>query len=148
MTSDPERQYLDLLAATVAARGHAVQGVGGAGVVPWAYTIGLWPTCPELLVTGIDARAITPVLNHAAAECRSGAVETGTLINGLADGYALMFLPIPDAAADPHFAAARRYHDGPFEAWQLVWPDTDGRFPWQDRYNPRMRQPLVGTPPS
>lgn len=95
---------------------------------------------PEFLVTGpISQDAGYWIVNEAARLYDAGKL-------GLGDRPAGEFLenyPVRIIEADPHAAqmnmAYEVYMDnapaGPFEAWQIIWPDLDGRWPGDEGFS-------------
>ena len=125
---------------------------------PFAYTVGLsGPRFghPELLVVGLGRDTAQIVLTDLCERVRDGQrLHAGQRISHLLqdiDGGAVQveLLRVDDAADHraPLSAANRLYgHDGPIDALQVVWPDTNHRFPWDPGYDGAMRamQPLLG----
>ena len=110
-----------------------------AGVPKFSYTVGLWHHFeqPEVIVFGLDVEAADEVARFAHGEKHEG----------LMVGFAARFLDVPDEAAQAHLgAAAWAYQDQPFRSVQLVWPDKEKRWPWQDGVRQGFRdvQPLLG----
>lgn len=115
-----------------------------------SYSVGLWESFgqPEVLVVGLDP-AVAADLLEAIADANDGG-ETfapGTRHAGLLQGYQVRFLPLPPAAVAEHLGVAVWAHDGaPFQAVQLVYPDKQGRWPWDPAAREAFRdnQPVYG----
>ncbi|MFC3241248.1 DUF4262 domain-containing protein [Gordonia humi] len=127
----------------------AVTGVyGDETSAPIAYTSGLTELGrPELVVTGVEPEYAGPVLNEAAAR----AVLTpdfgpGSRIEHLrsTNGYPLTAIGVIDTSA---LRITKLVFGQSFVAVQLVWPDRDGRLPWDRGYDLAPdEQPLLGVP--
>jgi hypothetical protein len=120
----------------------------------YAYTIGFTTTFgrPEVAIFGLQAVAARGLLGmiadqHAGGvELPVGAVFVGLLENDLP----CALLPIDlDEHGDlfPDAAALLGRTGEPWELLQFVWPDRNGRLPWDAEYDQRLRvaQPIVGS---
>lgn len=130
--------------------GWAVQGVlpeADQPGVPFGYTVGLTAKdLPELVIYGLPPRTASAILNTAARRMtESGPFSPGDRISPPSDG--------PDVAVidvvDTDVLTMIEHFYGPSRALQLVWPDEQGRFPWQNGYDiPADAQPLAGPAPT
>ncbi|MFP5218882.1 MAG: DUF4262 domain-containing protein [Actinomycetes bacterium] len=119
-----------------------VDGPDGA-----ASTVGLTPRgLPELVVLGLPTDVGGALLHDLAERLLSGdlageGVGDGEPIDGLLDGRAPVLLTVdrdlPSPAAEVYGTARLR---------QLVWPDADGRMPWDDGFAHPDLQPLLADP--
>jgi hypothetical protein len=146
MTTDPQTiAWLDQedahLAQVIRARRWAVQYVGpgdGTHEPAFAYTIGLFGLGhPELVVV-----SLSPTVAHAFLEEVAELVADGRdLVPGEVlpvanqePGLVVEELPNPGEVV----LAANRFYQRPVEysvpAYQLTWPDLDGRYPWDEGY--------------
>ena len=127
---NPELTYADYLDTVIAPlvrrNGWAVQGVGGRQ--PFAYTVGL-SVCglPELVVTGLpDARAAR-LLNEVARRGLHDELFSGQRVP--TSGPHVHVLAV--ARPHDHLLTATALYGKAVRALQLVWPDDQGRYPWQ-----------------
>lgn len=114
---------------------HVVK-VGGDDEDPtFAFTIGLTRNYghPELILFGLPFDAMHTVLDMAGAAIKSGGrFEAGATTDELLEDYACTFVTFPRSAYRDHLGyASWFYGDEAFAALQCVWPDRDGRYPWQ-----------------
>lgn len=102
---------------------------------PFAYTVGRTAKGrPELLITGpLPTLVAGTLLNDAAALDDETPLEPGDVEGLLAGGY-LMHAVEADPVAGEMFQAISFYDEADVTALQLVWPDGDGAFPWDDGY--------------
>jgi hypothetical protein len=152
----------DVLANTYAAidrNGYELVSVLGSGAHPsWQYTIGL-PHFgyPELLIIGIAPEHGAAVIDHIWDLMLDG--EPPSL--GFDEphdlgGIPFRVLPVPNEVWNETglFGMAANYWSSLDEmpamtyetlAWQVVWPDDDGWFPWHDEFDLSLRrlQPLL-----
>lgn len=143
--------YLDDLRAKIGRYGHAVQQVGGSpGSAVWSYTIGLRAVgLPELVIVGgVAGQAQQQILNDLAARMRVGdELPIGQRDRAVLDGVDVTYVEVTDTTAEV-FAIANQVQSS-FRALQVVWPDTENRFPWEPGYAfAPGAQPLLGEPPS
>lgn len=117
--------------------------LGNSAVAPFSYTVGLtargWD---ELLITGLPADVADVFIRNAVDEQEtSGAFRAGDRTEALTESGSVVFIRVRDRTG---LTAAERML-GEFEALQLVWPDSSGRFPWDAGCgNPPEGQPLLG----
>ncbi|MCI4674174.1 DUF4262 domain-containing protein [Candidatus Mycolicibacterium alkanivorans] len=134
--------FLDVIRAKIAKRGWAVQYVEDPRM-PFAYTAGMTGLLlPELLMTNVSPARAARVLNGVA----------GLLVDGLelwpGRQVSLPGGPLVEVVEvdqpDVHLPAAVALH-GPIRAFQLVWADGRGRWPWAaDFCDQESRQPVLG----
>ncbi|MGK2883061.1 MAG: DUF4262 domain-containing protein [Mycobacterium sp.] len=142
------QDYLDeVVSELIRAHGWAIQYVQDERM-PFAYTIGLARMgLPELLVTGLPPTKAGWVLNGCAEfivrddrPWKPG--ETVSSPFGVAP-LRLVEVEHPDV----HLPAAVTLQ-GPIQALQLVWPDSDGHAPWCPEFNEgRGGQAVLGIAP-
>ncbi|WP_353612212.1 DUF4262 domain-containing protein [Mycobacterium sp. M26] len=134
--------YLDVVRAKIDKRGWAVQYVEDPRM-PFAYTAGMTAYgLPELLMTNVSPARAARVLNGSAQRLLDGMT--------LAPGQQVRLPGGPLAEVvevdhpDVHLPVAVAIH-GPLRAFQLVWADGRGRWPWSaDFCDQESRQPVVG----
>ena len=122
----------------------------------FAYTVGLYHSFrhPELIVVGLPPEVAHNVLNIAGEAIRRGmryseAVQTSDLF----EDRACRFRRMPEGQYPNYLGWDLWFYDGPaFPALQLIWPDQEGRWPWEPTVDPGVReiQPVIedeGDPP-
>ncbi len=122
--------YLDELRRAMRDHGWAVQFVEH-DKRPLAYTVGLHSRgLPELLITGLNPRVSTRVLN--------------SIAHMIVDDRFLMEVVEVDHP-EVHLKFAVEMCGPDLRALQLVWADNWGRFPWEAGWSQgRRRQPVLG----
>lgn len=148
-------EYLDRVRAGIVEFGWMIQHVGATSIdeTPWSYTVGLAEKkLPELIIVGpLHHEVSHEILNTAAKMMRDkGAFTPGEPIHELAN-VAFVAITVTDVLGE-HFAIARRIQGGATltlaGALQLVWPDSAGRFPWDEGASNVDAQPLLGSRPT
>jgi len=135
----------------IAAHGWAVTAVLPApGEAPYAYTAGLTAIgAPELVITGLDHVVAHVLLNDAAQRVHQHHARWHhhQKLHDLLLGYdAVVIDGTGHELIEPNTAYAR-YGADQVRLQQIVWPDPDGRFPWQAGYRyPATVQPLLNPP--
>ncbi|AIZ63143.1 hypothetical protein PK28_04570 [Hymenobacter sp. DG25B] len=115
----------------------------------FAYTIGLWKNFnhPEIIVFGLPTDTMHWMLNDAAELIQK---ENPITVN--ADNYNILsegpvqFRPVESSNIPDYFGYARWFYEyGDFPAVQLVWPDNQARFPWNEGFDERYEfdQPVL-----
>jgi len=115
----------------------------------FAYTIGLYEKFghPEIICFGLSTELLSSILNQACSLIREGKkLTTGVLYPGFILRYEVQLLEVDKAFYPDYMGYGMWYYDGQdFPALQLVWPDMDQEFPWEENFNPdyKFRQPLL-----
>lgn len=124
--------YLGYLQGLADRHGWALQWVGpGEGEPAFCYTVGLSRfDLPELVVFGPGQRDSAWLLNTLAERMRAGRrYADGDSIDDLWPRARLM--EVLDSRGHLLFAHALARAERPLPALQVVYPDRDGRWPWQ-----------------
>jgi hypothetical protein len=132
---------------------HIVHVLAEGDLPPFAYTVGLYRTFghPEILIYGLPKDGAHRLLNHLADNLRAGKRYTvGETSDDLLDGYVCTFRLVPPAHYREHLGWASWFNESPeFPTFQLVYPDREGRWPWQDGVSEgfRRNQPVLADAP-
>ena len=114
---------------------------------PLTYTTGLVEHgLPELLIYGLEPEQAIPIVNRAAelVLADADALAQPYLDRVLRPPYRLALLP---AVQTDELTVTRLLYGPDVSAVQLIWPDTDGRYPWDHGYGyASYIQPLTGVP--
>jgi hypothetical protein len=151
--NDTQREELDAIATD----GCVVVKVLGSENPPlpeWAYTVGLGHSYghPEVLMIGLHHELTQTLLHNIAYRIRNKGLSFrhGTATSDVIVGYECFFQRIDPANYGEWFAANSWFygHDR-FEAVQMLWPNGDGVYPWQNSANPHFKwlQPVLTAPP-
>ncbi|MCT2280958.1 DUF4262 domain-containing protein [Micromonospora chalcea] len=121
---------------------------GTVTTAPFAYTVGLTAhDCPELITAGLPPEVAHSLLNDLARQVYNKAERFthGQRLNDLIAGYDAIIIDGPPTDELLPGLAISRYGRDRIRLQQMVWPDQQGRFPWDDgyRFGPRT-QPLIG----
>ena len=145
--------YMNWVAGQVGEHGWAVPGaVGGDGLPPWAYSVGLWLTCQfaELVVCGAPMENMTGIINAIGARVSDGEqIGPGDVLTDICPAR-LVLRPVDMSwrktglfeVSDEFYGFVRPPY------LQVVWADREGRFPWQPRFHPAYQraQPFLWLP--
>lgn len=140
----------------VARFGWAIQGVfadPAAGQPTFSYTVGLYRTHghPEIVIFGVPPETAKTILNQVAGRfAKDGeSIVPGARYDQILEEFPLVFIEAQgDRVVDWLFIYDWFYRGQTPPVLQLVWPDTAGRFPWEDGFDHRFAaaQPLLGPP--
>ncbi len=100
-----------------------------------SYSVGLTHSFqqPEVIVFGLPADAATSLIDSVADEAGDGRrFEPGSQHDGLLHNYPVRFATVSSARVAELMPKAAWANGGDVAAVQLVWPDKQGRWPWQD----------------
>ena len=116
----------------------------------FVYSIGLFKRYghPELICFGLKTEVMSAILNHACDLIKNGeTLSTNTLYSGFLEGYEIQFLQVDKEYYPSYVGYAGWFYDMSFDfpLLQLVWPDKQHKFPWEDTFNPdwKFKQPLL-----
>lgn len=118
--------------------------------VGFCYTAGLWGALqhPELIVFALPPNVAHGVFSGVRERILQGErFEDGQFADRVVRNYRVLFHSVPNDDDDyPTTSATAYYGHRDYPVLQLVLPDMQGRFPWQDDVDPKMRltQQLLG----
>jgi hypothetical protein len=148
----PEDDHDRHILASIERDGWAVLGIQEEDEYPaYAFTVGMHHTFggSELVMFGHQPATATGILNHAGGLMRAGQeFAIGAPVEGLLEGYSAVLAPVDARLFREYFGYARWvYRGNNFPVLQLVWPDREGRFPWDAGYPDPLfwRQRLLGS---
>lgn len=134
--------FLEKLESHIAAVGHGVIGTGieiDGRRVSTSYTVGLSDNgLPELVVFGIPAEIAKQILNRAADRLRAGKLQRNVPLDQIAT-LPLVFKDVPASLASDYVHVANRRAGREVPAIQMVWPDSAGKFPWDESFDAAMK---------
>ncbi|MFJ2081298.1 DUF4262 domain-containing protein [Micromonospora chokoriensis] len=114
---------------------------------PFAYTVGLTAhDYPELITAGLPPEVAHSLLNDLASRVYDKAERFthGQRISDLIADYDAIIIDGPPTDELLPGAAISRYGRDHIRIQQMVWPDPQGRFPWDDGYGfGPQAQPLI-----
>ncbi|MCU0866428.1 MAG: DUF4262 domain-containing protein [Planctomycetes bacterium] len=145
----PEQQQL---LADIAESGVHIVHVEVDDGATYSYTVGLWERFeqPEVIVFGLPDDVAGDLLDTVADEVAEGRkFRAGEKHDGLLVGYPARFFDVPKALLELLLPdAVWAYQDTEFPCVQLVWPDKQGRWPWEPgvRDGFAAAQPVPGRP--
>lgn len=124
--------------------------VKGSSYSPsFAYSIGLFETYkqPEIICFGLSDKLGHEIINDVADLIKSGeTIQTYTNYDNIFRDSRAEFLPVDNRNTNDYFGSALNYYNKTrFPAIQLVWTDTNGKFPWEKNFEERFLhlQPLL-----
>ena len=137
----------------VAEQGVHIVHMPGEGDGPaFSFTVGLYYQFqqPEVIAFGLPEEVAEQLLNALTDEADDGKrFLHGETHDGLLVGYPVRFVDVPEDRVRDYCDTAHWAYGGEhFRCVQLVWPDKEKRWPWQDgvREGFRNTQPVLGTP--
>ncbi|HUQ98480.1 MAG TPA: DUF4262 domain-containing protein [Gemmatimonadaceae bacterium] len=122
----------------------------------FAYSVGMFRSLdhPEILIFGMPLDTMHQLINDIGARVRQGArYSAGEVSSLFLDGYDVMFRAIPKFQYGGHLGWAKWLYGGEdFPALQMIYPDREGRWPWDSSVDHSFRdnQPVladISTPP-
>ena len=125
------------------------------GVPPWAFSVGLWHSLgsPEVAIFGLRNPDMQQWINTLAGQVKAGqALEVGDALRYgvLPNEFPVMLRSVHRSWYPSLFGTALHFynHRPPLPFVQIVWPDRDGRFPWEQEAgeNCRANQPHLWLP--
>jgi hypothetical protein len=119
----------------------------------YAYTVGLFKRFrhPEVIMFGLAPDVLHQILNGIGDRVRDGQrVSAPSVSSDILEGYECAFREVAPAARGAYMGAATEFygHDD-FPALHCIWPDREGRFPWDRGASVEFRrlQPMLSEGP-
>jgi hypothetical protein len=149
------------VAATVGEHGWAISGRhGDEAAPPWAYSVGMWLSCqvPELVLCGLPVENGAAIINAIGARIADGADYcAGDVLDDVCPAP-LALRPVESSwrSSNGLLAISNAFYGMVRPPYlQVVWPDKNGRFPWEpgfqaafDRMQPLLWLHRDDNPPS
>lgn len=148
-----DHDMVDPVAQKIESHGWAVVKVAEDQSLPaYAYSVGLFERFghPEVIAFGLDADKLQDIINGVGREVKAGAqFAHGVTSDAILHGYKCAFRAVDPAAERSYMGAAIRYYGKEVPAVHCIWPDREGRFPWDAGANSDYRrlQPMLGGGP-
>lgn len=121
----------------------------------YTFSVGFYYTFqqPEVLIMGLSQEVAHELLKIVVLGMAAGkTLRPFERVSNFAQGYDCAFAPIEIEHFRDYLGYAVWFYrnlPSPFPAMQLVWPDKDGRFPWEANYDQRFlkfQKPLYAAP--
>lgn len=145
-----DKEAEEAITSTVEKHGWFVAKFKATNYQPsFAYTIGLWKNFghPELIVFGLGINSLQGLLNAIGEYIQKGeSIEAGKYYDDFIDGHLSTFLEVHPSSIKDYFGYGMWFNEyKEFKALQMVWPDRQNHFPWDEEaeQNFRFTQPLL-----
>ncbi len=104
------------------------------------YTVGLTARgLPELVLFGLDSRTGQTALENIASMLVNGLPhDDGTVVHDVLRNVPVALREIPEMKAQTHMRYASEFFPEGLRGMQVIWPDTEGNFPWQREFDKSM----------
>jgi hypothetical protein len=116
----------------------------------FVYSIGLYQKYghPEIICFGLNPEVAAGIINHAHDLIKNrNPVVCNQPYSGYLEGFEVQFIEVDKAYYPNYFGYGAWFYDlsTDFPALQLVWPDKQNFFPWEEYFNPdwKFNQPLL-----
>ncbi|MEO1081756.1 MAG: DUF4262 domain-containing protein [Pseudomonadota bacterium] len=113
---------------------HVLNVLGDDEGPGFSYSIGIERTSgqPELIVTGLKSELANWMVNEYNARVRTReAFQPGAFYSGFIDGFDVTFREVEEKHYADYFGWANWLYDGDqFRVLQLIYPSTQGFWPW------------------
>ncbi|SMB95188.1 hypothetical protein SAMN00120144_1884 [Hymenobacter roseosalivarius DSM 11622] len=115
----------------------------------FAYTIGLWENFkqPEIICFGLPTKTLHLILNDAGEWIRGGkTIELAVDNFDILEAVPVQFRQVEEENIADYFGYGRWFYDyKDFPAIQLIWPDRDKNYPWNENYDEQYEfaQPML-----
>ena len=116
----------------------------------FVYSIGLYKKFnhPEIICFGLKTEVMAGILNDVCDLVKNGeTMEKGKLYSEFLVDYDVQFVEVKKEYYQNYVGYAGWFYDKTFDfpLLQLVWPDKQSKFPWDEEFNPdwKFKQPLL-----
>jgi hypothetical protein len=147
---NPKDKSDEKLLSDVAKFGWHVVGISAEDDLPaFAFSVGLFHNYkhPEILTMGLPIETMHQMINVIGAGVGSGTIfrEDSRYADIIAD-FDCAFIKVSERHYQEHLGYAQWFYQGSdFPVLQCVWPDKQGKFPWDPDFPEALRslQPLL-----
>lgn len=102
---------------------------------PMAYTVGLSDVgLKDIIVFCMPFKPAQAILNYAAELLKKNELPADQPITELAN-FPLIFKNVSAEAVEPYMTLTNCRANEPLPAFQMVWPDNKGLFPWEEGFD-------------
>jgi hypothetical protein len=113
---------------------HVINVMEGEEEPQFTYSIGInkKQDKPDLIIVGLKRELAHSVINNYKDRLLDGETfETGVFYSGFLGNFDVCFIEVDKSHYKDHFGWGLWLHEGDnFNVLQLVWPTTDGQWPW------------------
>ena len=116
----------------------------------FVYSIGLYKKYghPEIICFGLKTEVMASIINHARDLVKNGeSITTNRLYPGFLEGYNIQFVKVDPTFYPNYLGYAGWFYEMSFDfpVLELIWPDKQSHFPWDENFNPdwKFKQPLL-----
>ncbi|MCU7556094.1 DUF4262 domain-containing protein [Alteromonas sp. ASW11-19] len=146
-----KQKIMDRIKVDIDKRGRSVITVMGGQT----YSVGEALAGREdiILTTPLQPELCTTLINDACQGLRDGTIS-GQKTDKVIKGFDVWLLPCSDELTAEYISAGAEFYltqtDTPIEVryLQLVLPDSNGKYPWEQGYDTKFTQPLLCRPPA
>lgn len=127
-------------------QGFSMMGVQAAeSRANFAYTIGLYPPAPELIITGLSTDQMFTIFTALTAALKAGTLQIEPDAPYAAITAApVYFIPVDREKYEEYAPLAVSWHrTREFPLYQVVWADEQGLYPWSPETTLREEEPLL-----
>jgi hypothetical protein len=125
---------------------HVIQVSGSNQRMAWTYTVGAYNTTgkTEIVVVGLKDETASRAVNYAVDALREGIDLTASRHRDIVGEVEVVFRPV-DLMWVMHLMGWASWFQGDwdFPVLQLIYPDLENRFQWEDGFTEYFRQPLL-----
>lgn len=115
----------------------ATRTITADGALDMSYTVGLADAgLPEIIAFALPQHTAAIALNNAARRLKAGTLPLDVPLAEIGN-LPTVFKAVPAAIAANYIFVANDRAGKELEAIQLVWPDPEGKFPWDSGFDQR-----------
>jgi len=122
---------------------HVVQVMEDNEGPGFAFSVGLYQTFkhPEIIVVGLPLDRMHGIINNVGFAIRGGArFEDGVRSGEILEKHDVIFRQVPRERYQEYLGTALWFYKNQhFPTLQCVWPDREGRFPWEEEYTDSLK---------
>lgn len=126
---------------------HAIFITAEPDIPGYGFTVGFFQSYdhPEIVISGLSHQVTHELFRLLSVPIMAGQrFQPGDETSDIAN-FVCRFITVEQSFYHEYLGFARWFYRGSgFPALQLVWPDPGEHFPWEQGYDIRYRQPLLG----
>jgi|GEM_PF-1288765 len=138
-SEEKKRQYLETIDDDIIKNGfHVTYVLEEKNFTPFGYSTGLFKNfgIPEVFISGLP-NGLTNTLIRTYAEIFKGKkIPLYEMLDILIDRFNVYIIPVDSLSLREKVLASYRLYNGPhFESVQIIYPDLNGNFPGEKKYD-------------
>ena len=139
LKDEKKRQYLEMIDNNIKKNGfHVTYVLEEKDFTPFGYSTGLYKNfgIPEVFVSGLPNGLTNTLITNYAEIFKEKKIPLYEKLDSIIDRFMVYLIPVDSSSLEEKVLASYRLYNGAsFESIQIIYPDLNGYFPEEKKYN-------------